>query len=171
MDDPRFSRSVVLVLKHDENGAMGVILNRPVDDSFDISDKLSGLFTEIRSAAVHGTSVCVGGPVAGPLIALRRPSVRGGSGGVYLIEGSAELRQLTKQVDGPLQFFVGHAGWAASQLEDELASGCWLTLPASAEFLDSDHREMWSMALRASGRSIYRDILGIRGFPEDASLN
>lgn len=171
MDDPRFARSVVLVLKHDEEGAMGIILNRPVDSSGRFPAQMAGLFDELQSLSTGYEPVRIGGPVGGPVIALKTPSVRDGEGGVYFIAGHEQLKQVAEEISGPLQFFVGHSAWTAGQLEQELEMGFWLTLPAATEFLESDHQEMWVNAIRESGRSVYRDVLGIHGFPQDVSLN
>lgn len=171
MDDPRFARSVVLVLRHDEEGAMGIILNRPVDESHRVPESIASLCDELESMAENESGVRIGGPVAGPIIALRTPSSRGKEGGVYLLQGREQLRELADLSVGPLQFFVGHAGWTPGQLESEMESGYWFTIPAGTDFLNSNHEQMWISALRESGRSIYRDVLGIRGFPADATLN
>lgn len=171
MDDPRFARSVVLVLQHTQDGAMGVVLNRPVDQTTDVSDSLAEVFAHIERLHAGRLPVRIGGPVSGPLIALRTPTLRGGKGGVYLVEGRSQLDKLTSQPGGPLQFFIGHSGWHSGQLEEELNSGCWLTLPAAANFLEMEHSQMWLTALRETGRSIYREALGIHGFPQDATLN
>lgn len=171
MDDPRFARCVLLVLKHNEDGAMGIILNRPVDDAGRLPTEMTDLFNELQSLTTGYEPVRIGGPVGGPIIALKPPSVRHGEGGVYLINGREQLQQVTEQVQGPFQFFVGHSAWTAGQLEQELESGYWLTLPADTDLLTSDHQQMWVNAIRETGRSVYRDVLGIRGFPQDVSMN
>jgi putative transcriptional regulator len=166
MDDPRFARTVILVLRHDSQGAMGVILNRP------IAGRLTKISTEVK-AAVEGVSARVhsGGPVAGPLIALR-PQTRGSrlSGEEQL--ATAALNQLLDGGDHEqLRVFVGHSGWQGGQLEAEVDAGDWLTLPATPDFVFGEDSELWVRAVRFSGQEFYREVLGIREFPDDATWN
>ena len=171
MADSRFDRAVVLVLRHDENGAVGIILNRPMETNAAGPWQLLDILATDRDQKVQ-----IGGPVAGPLIVLH-PVVAGEGeqrstrGGVRIVNKREELEELVQQADAPLRFFVGHAGWAEGQLESEVADGVWLLAPAAADFVFAEHDDMWINAIRESGRAFYREVLGIAQFPDDATVN
>ena len=175
MDDPRFDRTVILMLKHDETGAVGIILNRPMRESakgpWQIIDIL---------ASRDDRCVQVGGPVAGPLIVLHGKqsntgdsgaSLSGAPSGVFVIEKPEQLEQLLEQTTEPLQFFVGHAGWHGGQLEREVEQGVWITTPAAPEFVFGHHEDMWVAALKQTERCFYAQVLGITQFPVDVTMN
>ncbi len=169
MSDPRFERAVILVLHHDENGAVGVVLNRPM------SAHAKGPWQLLDFLANEtNRSVQIGGPVEGPLIVLHENSTPDGKtqGGVFVVQEQEQLKKLVEQKpDAPLRFFIGHAGWNSGQLENEVAAGAWLTTAAAPGFVFAEHEDMWIAAMRESGRSFYRDVLGIQGFPADACSN
>ena len=183
MDDPRFDRTVILMLKHDETGAVGIILNRPMRENakgpWQIIDIL---------ASRDDRCIQVGGPVAGPLIVLHgnhsglSNSRRGSDGdenqesnvppsGVFVIQEPEQLQALLEQTSQPLQFFVGHAGWQSGQLENEIDAGAWITTPAVPDFVFGHHEDMWIAALKQTERCFYSDVLGITGFPADVTWN
>jgi putative transcriptional regulator len=168
MHDPNFDRSVVLLLRHDENGAVGIILNRPL--SADANGPWQ-LLDVLKSE--HQRQIQMGGPVSGPLIVLhgRKAGEASRPGAVFVVEEREQLENLVQQADAPLRFFVGHAGWGGGQLEAELEQGVWLTTPADPDFVFADHDDMWVSALRETGRVFYREVLSIDSFPDDASLN
>ncbi|MEM7315473.1 MAG: YqgE/AlgH family protein [Planctomycetota bacterium] len=173
MGDSVFDRSVVLMLHHDENGAMGIILNRPM--SFSGNQGQFGPVQLLEALAQDSDRrVQLGGPVSGPLIVLHQASESeegSARGGVFVIERREQLEQLVQQSDSSLSFFVGHAGWSAGQLEQEIANGAWLSTPAAPEFVFGDHEDMWTDAIRETGRTFYREVLNIHEFPADSSLN
>ncbi len=173
LKDPRFDRSVILLLHHDEHGAMGIVLNRPMSTNQQAPWQLLDLIAKEGSGTVQ-----IGGPVSGPLIVLRsmpsseRQSERQSEkGGVFVVEQQDQLERLVKHSGSDLRFFVGHAGWSSGQLESEIAEGSWLTTEARPEFVFEEHKDMWVAAIRESGRSFYRDVLGIHSFPKHASSN
>ncbi len=183
MSDPRFHRAVILVLHHDEHGAMGVVLNQPISQK---ASAIASLLGEAMPGPLPKTdgNFHVGGPVAGPLIVLQGlPRRWSGSrhalnyseddepGRVFVVEEQDQLQSLIDSTNASLQFYVGHAGWQEGQLEDEVADGSWLTLQASAEFVFGDDEDMWMIAMRDFGQSFYREVLGIDQFPEDSTAN
>ena len=171
MSDPRFERAVILVLHHDETSAVGVVLNRPM------SAEARGPWQLLDFLASEtNRSVQIGGPVEGPIIVLHQNETADGKtqGGVFVVQEQDQLKKLVEQQSDsptPLRFFIGHAGWGEGQLEDEVASGAWLTTAAAPGFVFADHDDMWLAAMRESGRSFYREVLGIQGFPADACAN
>ncbi len=170
MDDARFNRTVVLLLHHDEQGAMGIILNRPLDRAVDEGPwQLLDLLGNQDNSRVQ-----IGGPVNGPLIVLRSLPTEDANirkGGVYVVEKRDQLEQLVSQGDTQLQFFVGHAGWTTGQLEAEIAQGSWLTTKALPDFVFGEHDDMWIDAIQEAGLAFYRDVLGVFDLPDEPSLN
>ena len=103
--DPNFFRSVVLMLQHDEEGAFGVVLNRPTNNTVaDVWSLVSQLPCDSREP-VH-----VGGPVAGPLIALHTDlphSEMEVAGGVYFTSDKESIIQIVTQPAGAFRLFGG----------------------------------------------------------------
>lgn len=140
MADPNFSHTLTYVCNHDKDGALGLVVNRPIDM------KLSALFEQIavpladdvlRVAPVH-----YGGPVQVDRgFVLHRPlgnwtSTLAVSDELGLTTSKDVLEALGRG-DGPHDVFVslGYAGWSAGQLEHELGQNAWLTVEADADLL------------------------------------
>jgi putative transcriptional regulator len=156
-----FRRAVVLVLEHNDEGAMGVILNRPSETV------VAEAVPELAELAGAEEIVRVGGPV-GPqsVVALgdfEDPGDAGSTvfGSVGVIDpevGSPSIRQA--------RVFAGYAGWAAGQLDGELEQEAWIVEPAEPEdpFYDGD---LWPVALQRKGGGF--SLLAT--MPSDPSLN
>jgi putative transcriptional regulator len=163
--DPNFARSVVLLLDHDSEGALGVILNRPsaiaTRDAVPLP-RLPGWADLVSEPAV----VHVGGPVSpdavvclGRIVGDRsvRPDVRSLPGWTPLagvvgaIDLDGEPDDLLALLDG-LRVFAGYAGWGPGQLEHELRVGGWLVLAAEPDdAFTADPANLWSRVLRRQG--------------------
>jgi putative transcriptional regulator len=158
--DPNFHRTVVLVAEHGEEGAMGLVLNRPTDTP--VADALPEL------VAIAGEDpVYVGGPVAlESVLAIAELDDPGDAS--ELLFGTVGFVQ---EPDVPVlrgRVFVGYAGWGAGQLEEELEEESWLVLPAEPDYLFGDDADgLWSAVLRRQGGSYA--LLAL--MPPDPSLN
>jgi putative transcriptional regulator len=175
MADPLFRRSVCLVVHHDEEGAIGVLLNRPIEAASAglwkaLSGEVEGGGEEPQQAssgeatqrftvpeppepaAPSGRSVHFGGPLSGPVLALHAEATLAEAetgSGVYLAAQKDHLQQLVKAAaDGPLRLIVGHAGWQKGQLEAEIEAGFWYLLPATADRVFAADDAMWSHLVR-----------------------
>jgi putative transcriptional regulator len=153
--DPNFERTVVLVLDHDGDGALGVVLNRPTTVPVgEILPDWTGLLGEpgvlfqggpvsTDSALAVGTSMSYGmDPNAEPM-GFRR---------LYDEVGIVDLDTPTEIV-GPqlsgLRIFAGYAGWSEEQLDAELRSGAWYVVPSVAtDLLGADPEGLWRRVLR-----------------------
>lgn len=170
---PPFNESVVLLLQHSEEGAHGTILNKTLGASIGgLWEKLSGVDIGIEDP-VH-----MGGPVSGPLFALhQQPNLAEmqTATGVYLSATKEHLEQLVALSGGvaeaPFHLFVGHAKWEPGQLEQELEQGMWLQLPASANLVFDDGEDKWLEALREVGRNFWKETIGVKHVPDDATVN
>ena len=157
--DPNFFKSVVLIVQHDEDGALGLILNRPTQTSIaeawaQVSDVPSRLDEPLH----------LGGPCQGVLMALHTqadvsqvqvlPGIAGsghscpGAGVYFSSEEDAINWLVQQQQDGPVKLFLGYSGWGAGQLESELETGSWSTLPASYDHVFGDAEEQWQHVQR-----------------------
>lgn len=149
--DPNFRRSVLLVGEHGEEGAMGVILNRPSPVSVaDAVPPLAELVDE--EELVH-----VGGPVQPQAIVVLGDFLDPGeAAGLVLgsigflpgeIESASDVGSLTRA-----RVFAGYAGWGPGQLESEIAEESWILEPALPEDVFTDEPEhLWSTVLRRKG--------------------
>jgi putative transcriptional regulator len=164
--DPNFWRSVVLIGEHNEEGALGVVLNRPA--SVTVDDAAPSL-----AKLVHeGEPVFIGGPVqpesAVVLADVEHPDFAGlivfGSIGFLMGEVDPDA------VDGirRARVFAGYAGWGAGQLETEMEDESWIVEPALPEDVFADAPEgLWSaVLLRKGGKYAILSTM-----PPDPSLN
>lgn len=160
MADPRFQRSVVLVCAHSDEGAMGLMLNRPLPE-IDFSDLLGQLGIEADDGA-RPIEVRFGGPVEpGRGFVLHKVPEHGDdpegrlriSGGLAMTTTRDILEDLARG-SGPDRavLALGYAGWGPGQLEDEVLANGWLTGDGAEEliFAPSDS-DKWSIALRGLG--------------------
>lgn len=158
MGDPRFERSVILICAHSNEGAMGLIVNKPVPD-FSFADLLTQLNiakqTTGRDIRVH-----FGGPVErGRGFVLHSSDyVSGGATtqvrGGYGMTATLDVLEALAQGTGPRQALLalGYAGWGSGQLEAEIARNDWLVSdPAEDLIFSAKDSSKWSGALRHMG--------------------
>jgi putative transcriptional regulator len=168
LGDPNFDRSVVYMLEHTDDGAVGVVLNRPGPETS--IDGLESWMTRLSPPYV----VFNGGPVElDALIALADAdgddddswsNLRDGVGTVDLSVEPDEIAALVRR----LRIFRGYAGWASMQLESELAAGAWIVLDAEPDDLftaNPDH--LWRDVLRRQGGH----LAWVADAPDDLSNN
>ena len=182
LGDPNFHRTVILVIEHGEDGAVGVVLNRPTE--MELSDPLP-LW---ESLAAHPPVVFKGGPVA-PNVAIclgraRTATIIPGFDG----DGDEDDGEVWQPLFGPLgaldlsgdpddiadqgveriRVFSGYAGWGEGQLEDEIDEGAWFVVDALPDdALSADPDELWHTVLRRQPGRL--SLFG--NFPPDPSMN
>ena len=153
--DPNFARAVVLVLDHDEDGALGVVLDRPSELA--VADVLPAW------ADVVGTPerLFAGGPVS-TTSALGVAQLATGTPAAPLgwrrVFGDTGLLDLDTPVEvlgdalGGLRIFAGYSGWGAGQLEAEVEEGSWLVVPAlPGDLTTAAPERLWGEVLRRQG--------------------
>jgi putative transcriptional regulator len=165
--DPNFERTVVLVLDHDDEGALGLVLNRPTLTA--VADVLTGW----GSVVTAPTLVFGGGPVEPQAVvglALARPGHEPPEtigGRIRTVDPTADPAQVATEVVGA-RLFAGYAGWAPGQLEDEIAEGAWTVVDAEPEdVVATDPERLWSAVLARQPGSLRL----LASFPEDPALN
>ena len=138
-----FGQTVILLIHYDENGAMGIVVNRPTDIG------PNELVAGVDWISGYGGTLYWGGPVQmNTLRALQRTNAppKGAEAivdSVYLVPIDDELQDsLTDPTS--LRFFIGYAGWDAGQLDREMDRGSWHVVPASDEHVfTEDPRALW----------------------------
>jgi putative transcriptional regulator len=149
--DPNFVQSVVLLLDVDDNGALGVVLNRPsVVPVAEVLGDWSDVVAE-PEVLFHGGPVSTEGALAVALLS-RADDVPVGFREVYGQLGIVDLDTPVELVDGTIdgmRIFAGYAGWGASQLVDEIEEGSWYVVPAEApDVFRGDPTDLWRDVLR-----------------------
>ena len=166
--DPNFRKTVVLVAHHDDDGAMGLVLNRPATST------VGEAVPDLSWLAGDEEPVYVGGPVAETAVIVLaefdRPELAGA-----LVEG--DLGFIGSDADDPehldgairrARVFAGHAGWGPGQLEDELAEEAWIIEPPRRdEIFTADPADLWAAVLRRKGQKYAL----LATMPPDPSLN
>ena len=164
--DPNFRRTVVLIAHHDEEGAVGVVLNRPLDLTVD--EAVPALSTLVEP----GSPVLTGGPVEPEAVVVLAdftdPSLAEvialGSIGFLPPEADDDIGASIRRA----RVFAGYAGWGSGQLEAELDEDSWIVEPARPEdVFHPDPGQLWDDVLRRKGTAF--DL--IRLMPVDPSMN
>jgi putative transcriptional regulator len=168
MLDPNFHRTVVLMIEHGEEGALGVVLNRATE--MPVGDPLPAWHDQAAQPAV----VFVGGPVQrSSAICLGRtadPARSGGFGPVFDGIGTVDLNEAPTDLPGVVEVrvFAGHAGWGPLQLEDELDEGAWVVCEArAADVLDPEPDLLWDRVVERQPGVVPL----LTRFPPDPDLN
>ena len=165
--DPNFRRTVVLVAEHSEEGAMGLVLNRPSEAA--VAEAVPPLAGLVRS----GDVVHVGGPVQPESVLVLAQFHDADDAGALVFDdvgfmaGDAEPDDVAERTRRA-RVYVGYAGWGGGQLEAELEEESWLVLDAlpSDVFLPHE-QDLWSVVLgRQGGR-----LALLARMPVDPSLN
>jgi putative transcriptional regulator len=160
MSDPRFQRTVILMVRHGKDGALGIAINRPVDER-----PLASLLEKLgeKDAAVAGSvQIFAGGPVQPEMgfvvhtADYKRP-------GTFVINGRFSMTQSLEvlrdmgQKRGPQKALVafGYAGWAPGQLEAELDGEAWFVAPADTQLVFDEARDkVWEQAMARRPRDL-----------------
>lgn len=171
LDDPNFTRTVVLLLEHTEDGALGLVLNRPSGTS--VGDALPQWVEQAADPAY----VFLGGPVEPQAaICLAEALIEGSPEGWRALNaatpmlGVLDLGVDPAMVGGGLRLrvFAGYAGWTAAQLETEVSMGGWYVVDAEpTDVLSAAPTDLWRDVLRRQGGNLAL----VSTFPTDPRLN
>lgn len=167
LEDPNFARTVVAIANHDEDGALGLVLNRPSDTA--VADAVP----ELADIVGDDDVVHVGGPVQAQAIVVvaELESVQDAA---YVVCGSVGVvadgtdQEALRDGSARRRVFAGYAGWGPGQLESELERDDWIVEDASPEdVLGSEPETLWSRVLDRKGGSFRL----VARMPLDPSLN
>ncbi|MDB2682829.1 YqgE/AlgH family protein [Alphaproteobacteria bacterium] len=161
LGDPRFNKAVILVCAHDENGAMGLVVNHrlPGVDFQELLDQLkipTDIEVDLKNVVLP---IFAGGPVEGSRGFLLHSTEYRQKDTIdiddrFAVTGTIEALQHIVHGDGPddILFILGYAGWTAGQLEQEIKDNAWLVSDPDPEVIfHQNHDEKWDMAARKMG--------------------
>jgi putative transcriptional regulator len=149
--DPNFHRTVVLITEHNDDGAMGIVLNRPSET------EVAEVATELAEVLEDGAVVHAGGPVEPDSVIVlgefEEPEAAG-----LIVEGDLGLLGADADLDAlpgvmrRARVFVGYAGWGAGQLETELERDDWITATAARDDVFAhESASLWGTVLARMG--------------------
>ncbi|EKT59387.1 YqgE/AlgH family protein [Providencia sneebia] len=164
LTDPYFEHSVVYVCEHNEKGAMGIVINKPIDD-FSVSTMLGKLDIPISTKTNEHNlikPVIAGGPVAEEHGFIIHTPVQGFASSLHLNEHmmvttSKDILETLASEHHPEQSLValGYASWKPGQLESEIMENSWLTVEANPELIfNTPIKDRWTAAANLLGVNI-----------------
>ncbi len=170
LEDPNFSRTVTYICAHSEEGAMGIVVNRPLD--LDLANLFEHLDLEATPDAAVQAPVVMGGPVETQRGFVLFEPEGGEDWDALAIEGEnlavATSRDILVDMargQGPKRFLValGYAGWGAGQLEHEVLENAWLNGPADTDVIfECAFEQRWQRAAELLGVDVHR-LSGLAG--------
>ncbi len=152
MRDPRFDHAVLIIVQHDREGALGIIINKPVGER-----PLAELLAAVGEKGGGDAKVplFVGGPMQPEVVLVLHSAEYHAEGtlavdGKVAVTGSAQILRDMAAKTGPQKSLLafGYAGWAAGQLDAELEHNVWYTAPEDpALVFDADRGKVWDLAV------------------------
>jgi len=164
--DPNFWRTVVLIVEHSDDGALGLVLNRPSETT------VGEAVAELEQLLDSDDPLYVGGPVQPSALIVLAEFDQPGEAALIAFEDIGVLAN-GAQDDPSLtvrrgRAFVGHAGWGPGQLDDEVERGDWILEPARREdAFTGQPLDLWSEVLTRKGGSYAL----VARMPPDPSVN
>ena len=161
--DPNFSQSVTLICEHTDRGALGIVINRPLE--MKMSEVLEQLALTSDDLRLRDMPVLRGGPVQNDRgFVLHRPCPRDWDSTLPVsdtlhVTTSRDVLAAMARGEGPAQAVValGYAGWDAGQLEEEVLQNAWLTVPCDESLIfDLPFDQRWHAAARLLGVELSR---------------
>jgi putative transcriptional regulator len=167
MLDPNFARSVVLIVRDDEDeGAFGLVLNRTLDVTV-----ASAIGDQVEAAKSVEAPLSQGGPCQGPLTVLHASEAVGGEQvipGVLFTADREQIESIMWHNVSPVRYMAGYAGWSPAQLDNEIDAGAWVLTPATAEHVFDGSENLWS---RLSAWLTLEKAVRWDRIPDDPSVN
>ena len=167
LEDPNFARTVVAIANHDEDGALGIVLNRPSDA------EVADVVPELADLVEPGETVHLGGPVQPEAVVLVADLEDPQDAAfvicetVGLVADSTDPAALGER-SSRRRIFAGYAGWGPGQLEAELERDDWILADATPQdVLADDPGTLWSSVLERKGGRFRL----VARMPPDPSLN
>ena len=159
MRDPRFDHAVILVVKHDREGALGLVINKPAGEH-PLAELLAAIGEKDTSDAK--VPVFVGGPVESNVVLVLHSGEYHAAGtleidGHLAVTGSPQILRDMAAKSGPQKSLIafGYAGWAAGQLDAEMEHNVWFTAAEDpALVFDADRDKVWDLALARRTRDL-----------------
>lgn len=151
LSDPGFSRTVVFLCEHGDDGSIGFVLNRPSKSN------IGDLLPELYNPAL---TVFEGGPVQNDTLHMihKMPEIMGGleiAKGIFWGGSYTDLSKIIQDTEFPaeaIRLFIGYSGWEKGQLEEELKDGAWLVADGFEDLIfETQPQEIWQNSIRSLG--------------------
>lgn len=164
MEDERFSQAVILMCEHNEDGAMGLVLNHPMEL------ETQQVFTDLNlKTPINNHLVLDGGPLnknCGFVIHNNNKQYKSSvhiQDNLTLTTSKDLLEQIgNNEFEQQWRFALGYSGWDKDQLEAEIALNTWLTCPIDLDIIfNTDPTKIWEKSLASIGINNYQNISGI----------
>ena len=158
--DPHFHRTVVLLIQHDEDGCVGIVLNRPTEEP--VSAHLPDWADHVADPSI----INYGGPVEPDVaigLCLTSNGMPTGVPGLNLID----LGEAPDANTSPVRIYSGYSGWGAEQLETEIATGSWYVVQASPDDPFDSGEGQWRRVLKRQPGF----LSVVSTFPDDVTMN
>jgi putative transcriptional regulator len=167
---PIFARSVILMIEHSVGGSAGLILNRPTEAT------VSSIAPQVLDLTSDWDKpISLGGPVPGPMVVLHAVEELADQQvipGVYSTVDSDRVKTLVREKPEPALTMANYSGWAPGQLEGEIETGSWVTLPARVEYVFwSGDGELWKAVMKEYNARQLADLFHLRDLPADPRVN
>ncbi len=167
LGDPNFMRTVVYMLQHTEDGALGLVLNRPT------ATTVGYRFEQLIERRVSCEAPLYrGGPVDGPMVMLHQLGEEPEA--VYIETDYPKMLEICSdglQDENRYRVFEGYSGWAGGQLESEMADGGWLIWDLDPAEVFRPPDEIWQFAVRQIGREILSAGIPVARMPKNPGDN
>lgn len=161
LDGSVFDRAVIIMVHHDREGAMGFILNKPIDVDFGTLLEMVDVSENKIADSCYEQDVFFGGPVRVEQLWVIHNSpdhIFADSDDEvlfhpqwHLSSDAGSIKVLAEKAEHKFRPLMGYAGWGPGQLEDEIGEGSWLVLDFDERFIDTSVDEMWDFALTKLG--------------------
>ena len=170
LQDSFFTKSVILLLAHSDEGAAGLVINRPTEAT--VSDLSESIF---KGSFAWEKSISLAGPVSGPLVVLHQESRFADHEvvpGVFSTVHDSKVRQALKSRVEPSVVAINYSGWGPGQLEKEMEDDSWDVIPATPALIFAGLEfDLWKAASRQVHTQKLHDLVNIREFPDHPSWN
>ncbi len=170
LHSPIFTRSVILMIDQNEDGAIGVIINQQINTT--LTDLSGKIFVEDFK---WNKPIFLGGPVASSLMMLHTNESLADEEivpAVYITADGARVQELIERRSEPSLVVANYSGWGPGQLDGEFRAYSWLTLPATFDHVFwAGEKELWNVAINQVRAQLLTALVGVRERPPDPSLN
>jgi putative transcriptional regulator len=144
--DPNFRKTAILMSTHGPEGAMGVVLNRP------LGKRLGELKGDFALGPLASTPIYTGGPVQTDQLILAAWQARDDSFQLHFGIDPAKAAEMLSDEATRLRAYLGYSGWSAGQLENELESGTWIIASSPVDLFERPMQEaLWRSLLTDEG--------------------
>lgn len=168
MEDPNFHRTVTYICEHSQQGALGLVINRPLE--LKLGMVFEQLALDVASPGAADRPVLQGGPVQPErgFVLHDSPQTYDSTinvGDTIFVTTSQDILAAVAAGHGPARmlFTLGYAGWAAGQLEQEISANAWLSVPASPQIIfETPFEQRWQAAAHLLGVDL-ANLSGVAG--------